>query len=332
MIAYILNKFSSVSERPLEIVDIEVPEVSKGKVLIKVSACGVCHTDLHTVEGEIRPRLPIIPGHEIVGEVVQVGEGVNNVKIGDRVGAGWLGYACGLCRFCKVGLENLCENALFTGFHINGGYAEYTSLYSDFIYKMPDGLPDVKLAPLLCAGIIGYRSIKLADVHQGSRVAFFGFGASAHITIQILVHWGCDVYVFSRSEEHQKHAMKLGASWTGKTDDEPPYPVNSAIIFAPSGILVRRALEILDKGGTLSLAGIYMTDIPELDYERHLYYEKTVRSVTASTRNDGYELLKIAGEIPIQTDIEVYDFDDIPNVLVRMKEGKIKGAAVIKIS
>jgi len=331
MLAYLLKRFSPVEERPLEIVDIPIPEISSGKVLIKVSACGVCHTDLHTVEGEIRPVLPIIPGHEIVGEVVKVSDGVSNVKVGDRVGAGWLGYSCGKCRFCERGLENLCENALFTGFHFNGGYAEYAALYSDFVYKMPLDIPDVNLAPLLCAGIIGYRSIKFADVRPKSRVALFGFGASAHIAIQILVHWGCDVYVFSRSNEHTRHAMKLGALWAGEANDEPPSLADSAIIFAPAGFLVKRALEILDKAGTLSLAGIYMTQIPQLDYERHLYYEKTVRSVTASTRNDGYELIKLAKEIPITTDIEVYNFDDVPDVLIRMKEGKIKGAAVIKI-
>ncbi|MGQ9706532.1 MAG: zinc-dependent alcohol dehydrogenase family protein [bacterium] len=330
MLAYILKEFSSVEDSPLVSVDVPTPEIGKGKVLIKVSACGVCHTDLHTVEGEIKPKLPIIPGHEIVGRVVQIGEDVSNIKVGDRVGAGWLGYSCGECRFCKSGLENLCENALFTGFHLNGGYAEYTSINADFIYPLPDNLEDVNVAPLLCAGIIGYRSIKLANVHPNSRVALFGFGASAHIAIQILKKWGCDVYVFSRSDEHQLHAMKLGALWTGEANDDPPSLVDSAIVFAPAGFLVKRALEVLDKSGTLSLAGIYMTQIPQLSYKKHLYYEKTVRSVTASTRSDGYELLKIAKEIPIKTDVEIYSFNDVPEVLIRMKEGKIKGAAVIK--
>jgi len=332
MKAFVLEEFGLAEDRPLTFTDVEIPSVGDGKVLIKVSACGVCHTDLHTIEGEIRPQLPIIPGHEIVGEVVEVGKGVKGIKTGDRLGSAWLGLTDGDCRYCRKGLENLCENARFTGFDLNGGYAEYTSLYADYLYHLPDNVTDLNAAPLLCAGIIGYRSIKLADVKPKTVVTIFGFGASAHIAIQILVHWGCDVFVFSRTPEHRAHALELGAKWAGEADEEPPELSDSAIIFAPAGPLVRRGLEILNRGGTLSLAGIYMTPIPELEYEKHLYYEKTVRSVTAATREDGRELMKLAEEIPIETDIEVYDFREAPDVLIKMKRSEIKGAGVLRIS
>jgi propanol-preferring alcohol dehydrogenase len=299
---------------------------------LRVQACGVCHTDLHLVEGEIAlPKLPVVPGHQIIGRVDAVGEGVTRLRAGDRVGVPWLYSTCGECEYCLGGLENLCDRARFTGQHVDGGFAEYMVVPAAFAYAIPHGFPDDQAAPLLCAGIIGYRSLQLSEIQPGGRLGLYGFGASAHITIQVARHWGCDVYVFTRSEEHQRHALELGAAWVGQAQDTPPAEIDSAITFAPAGWLVPEVLRVLRKGGTLAINAIHMSPIPEMPYSL-LYGERTVRSVTNATRQDGEELLRLAAEIPIHTDVELYPLDEANAVLQRLKQGQIQGAAVLQVA
>jgi propanol-preferring alcohol dehydrogenase len=332
MKAAVLRSHAPIEVRPLVLEEVPRPEPGRRHVLVRVECCGVCHTDLHTVEGEITPpHLPIIPGHQVVGIVEELGEGATRFGIGDRVGLAWLAQTCGGCEYCRRGDENLCEKALFHGFHLDGGYAEYVRAHEDFVYPIPDGFPSEQAAPLLCAGIIGYRALKQADAGPGKRVGLYGFGASAHVAIQILDYWGAHAYVFSRSESHRRLARDLGAVWTGRAEDDPPEKLDSAIIFAPAGPLTLEALRALDKGGTLALAGIYMTPIPEIDYEKHLYDERTVRSVTASTREDGRELLELAAEIPIRTKTIGFPLETANDVLAALKAGEIDGAAVLKV-
>ena len=267
MKAMILKAPKPIEEKPLELVDVPLPEPGPGQVLVKVSMCGLCHTDLHTVEGDLElPMLPVIPGHQIVGTVVKLGDGVEGPDIGARIGAAWLHETCGSCRFCAGGLENLCESARFTGYHEQGGYAEYAVLPAGFVYALPDGFSDRDAAPLLCAGIIGYRALSLSGIAPGGVLGLYGFGASAHVAIQVALHWGCEVLVFSRTEAHREHAEQLGASWTGTSKQMPPKRPNASIVFAPAGGIVPDALQVLDKGGTVVLAGITMTEIPALDY------------------------------------------------------------------
>jgi propanol-preferring alcohol dehydrogenase len=328
----ILREAAPIENRPLEPVDVPRPSPGPGQALVRVRYCGVCHTDLHTVEGEIRPsRMPIIPGHQVVGVVEALGDGASGLDIGQRVGLAWLGRTCGTCEYCARGDENLCPNALFNGFDLDGGYAEYVLVDAEFAYAIPEGFGDVQAAPLLCAGIIGYRALRRARVRPGSRVGLYGFGASAHVAIQALVHWGCETYVFSRSDSHRALAERLGAAWTGETGDDPPATIDSGIVFAPAGEIVPEALRVLSKGGTLALAGIYMTPIPALDYERHLYHEKALVSVTASTRKDGRELLELAARIPIRTETSVFPLEDANEVLLKLKNGGIDGAAVLHV-
>jgi len=333
MKAMILNKFAPIEKNPLELIALPAPEPGPEDILVRVKVCGVCHTDLHTVEGELpETKLPVIPGHQIVGVVEKVGENVLRFKEGERVGVAWLYSACGHCFFCLAGKENLCESARFTGYHVNGGYAEYIIIPEKFAYAVPKEFSNEEASPLLCAGIVGYRSLRLSEVKPGQNLALYGFGASAHVVIQIAVHWGCQVYVFSRSAEHRTLASKLGAVWTGTAKDEPPAKVDSAIIFAPAGELVLDALRILEKGGTLALAGIYMTSIPEMDYVKYLYHERILRSVANATRKDGEELLQIAAEIPIKTTTQSFPLEEANKVLQLLKKSKIDGAAVLKIS
>jgi propanol-preferring alcohol dehydrogenase len=332
MQAMVLNKTDLTEKNPLLLKDAPVPQIGSKEILVWVQACGICHTDLHTVEGELPlPRLPLIPGHQIVGIVEKKGGNAQRFKIGDRVGIAWLNYTCGKCEFCKSGKENLCELAKFTGYHLDGGYAQYTVIQEDFAYPVPDKLSPAETAPLLCAGIIGYRALKLSEIKPRERLGLYGFGASAHITIQIAIHWNCEVYVFTRSTEHQKLALKLGAVWAGKAEQTSPKKLHSSIIFAPAGEIVPSALKSLNKGGTLILAGIYMTPTPQLDYTEHLYYEKTLRSVTNSTRKDGEELLKLAEEIPIRTQVSVFPLKEANQALQLLKQGKINGAGVLEI-
>ncbi len=328
-----LSNISDMETHPLELIEQEIPQPLSGQVRIKVETCGICHTDLHEIEGELTlPKLPLIPGHQVVGRVDQIGPQVTNLNVGDRVGLAWLGHTCQQCRFCRNDLENLCENARFTGFHFDGGYAEYALAYANFVYPVPDNVSAVSAAPLLCAGIIGYRSLRLSEIKPGQRLGLYGFGASAHIAIQIAMHWGCQVYVFSRSAEHCKLAENLGAVWTGTINDPVPEKLHGSVIFAPAGAIVPAAMEHLEKAGVCALAGIYMSEIPPLDYEKHLYHEKILRSVTASTRRDGFELMELAGEIGIETTTQPFPLEQTNQALQLLKAGKINGAAVLKIS
>lgn len=331
MRAMVLRRPARVEEKPLTWADLPDPHPSPRQVRIRVQACGVCHTDLHTVEGELRlPKLPLIPGHQIVGVVDEVGEGVSALAVGQRVGVGWLGWTCGECAFCRSGRENLCARAEFTGLHRDGGYAEYAVADARFVYRLPDGFSALQAAPLLCAGIIGYRALRLSGARAGQNVGLYGFGASAHIVLQIARHWGCRVYVFTRGEAHRALARQLGAVWAGGTEDDPGAPMHASIIFAPAGELVPLALAALDKGGTLALAGITMSDIPQMPYDL-LYHERVVRSVANSTREDAAGLLEVAAQIPVHTAVETYPLAEANGVLQRLKARQVQGAAVLVV-
>lgn len=329
MRAMVLGRPRPIEEQPLIFQEVPEPEPGAREIRLRVRACGVCHTDLHTVEGDLHlPKLPIIPGHQIVGEVEKLGRGAKRFRLGERVGVPWLNWACGECDFCRKGLENLCPHARFTGLHVDGGYAQYAVVPEDFAYPIPDGFPDEHAAPLLCAGVIGYRALRLSEVKEGERLGLYGFGASAHVTIQVARHLGCRVFVFTRSAEHQRLARELGAIWVSEPRVEPPERLDRAIIFAPAGWLVPEALRALRPGGTLALAGIYMTPIPEMEYEL-LYGERAVRSVANMAREDARELLELAAKIPIETEVEAYPLAEANEVLLRLKGGGIRGAAVL---
>jgi|SRR5579884_327756 len=332
MKAMIVEKRAPLEERPLQLVDRPIPEPGPGEVLIRVEVCGICRTDLHVVEGELPiHKNPVAPGHQVVGEVVRSGPKATRFQIGDRVGVAWLWAACGVCPYCRRGDENLCDNPRFTGYDVDGGYAEYIVAPETFIYPLPIDLPSHQAAPLLCAGIIGYRALHRSGIRKGERLGLYGFGASAHVVIQIARHWGCAVYVATRGERHRRLAKELGAVWVGDAADTPPVKLNAAIIFAPAGELVPVALRAIDKGGTVAVAGIYMTDIPPLNYERELFYERNLRSVTANTRRDGEELLRLASEIPIQTHTELFDLAEANEALSQLKHDGIQGAGVLRV-
>ena len=332
MKAMLLTKPTSVFDNPLVEAELTQPKPNFDEVLINIKACGVCHTDLHTVEGDLKlPKLPIVPGHQIVGIIEEIGKNVKNHKIGDRVGVTWLNSACGICDFCKRDLENLCEDAKFTGLNVNGGYAEYTVVPAKFVFKIHDKFSLGQAAPLLCAGVIGYRSLRLSEIQPGQSLGLYGFGASAHITIQVANHLGCEVFVFTRSEEHRKHAMDLGAVWAGSAKDIPPKKMDSSITFAPVGWIIPEALRVLNKGGTLAINAVHMSPLPEIKYDL-IYHEKTVRSVANLTRNDAIEFLKLAGDIPIITEVEMYNLNEANIVLQKIKRAEINGAAVLKIN
>ena len=328
-----LHKPALAEEQPLHLEDISTPQPGPDQVHLRVLVCGVCHTDLHTVEGDIHPAfLPITPGHQVVGVVEALGEDVGGkVKIGDRVGVPWMHQACGECEDCQRGDENLCAEARFTGFDVDGGFAEYMLAQADYVLPIPKTISDEQAAPLLCAGIIGYRSLNKADVEAGERVGLFGFGASAHLAIQVARHWGCEVYVFTRSEEHRRHAGELGAAWVGGAEDTPPILLDRAVIFAPVGWIVPRALEKIRPGGTVAINAIYMSDIPQMPYDL-IYGERTLRSVANSTYQDGVEFLRLAAEIPIEATVQVYGLEDANQALLDMKHSHINGEGVLKIS
>jgi propanol-preferring alcohol dehydrogenase len=326
-----LQRPAPVDTAPLVAVEIDPPQPGPHQVRLKIRTCGVCHTDLHIVEGDLTlPHLPTIPGHQIVGMVDAVGEGVTLHQVGDRLGVPWLNETCGTCRYCRTGKENLCQNIRFTGMHANGGFAEYTVVYEKFAYPIPDIFSDVEAAPLLCAGVVGYRSLRLSRVQPGQRLGLYGFGASAHIIIQIACHWDCEVFVFTRSEHHRELARSLGAVWTGDAKDAPGALMDSSIIFAPAGWLVPEALRVLDKGGTLALGGIHMSPIPEMPYDL-LWHERTIQSVANSTRQDAIDFLQVAAEIPIKTEVEIFDLGQANETLWRLKRSKINGAGVLVI-
>lgn len=332
MQAMLLYQPGAVEDEPLRLEAVEDPAPGRGQLLVRVTACGVCRTDLHIVEGEL-PQLkrPVIPGHQVVGVVDRLGEGARVYGVGERVGVAWLGRTCGTCPFCRRGDENLCRQAHFTGYDADGGYAEFVVIDEDFAYRLPDQMDDTSVAPLLCAGIIGYRALKMSKVESQGRLGLYGFGGSAHITIQIAVHLGMKVFVFSRSDSHRKLARELGAAWCGRTEEGPPEKLDGSIVFAPAGGVVRYALEHLDRGGTCALAGIYLSEIPPLDYDKHLYYERRLCSVTASTRRDGTEFLSLAAAVPVRTKVTTFPLSEANKALRRLKVGQIDGAAVLTI-
>lgn len=333
MKALVLTETRPVRELPLALAELPEPQPAEGEVRVRVLACGVCRTDLHIVEGDLElPRLPIVPGHQVVGVVDAAGPGVTHVRAGDRVGVPWLHRTCQACEFCLDDRENLCRDALFTGFHVHGGYADFLVAPAGFVYPLPRALEPAAAAPLLCAGVIGYRALRLSEVKRGDRLGLYGFGASAHIAIQVARSWDCEVFVFSRSEAHQRQARELGAVWAGAVEDDPGARMHASVFFAPAGGLIPPALARLERGGTLAVAGIHLDEIPALDYETHLYQERTLRSVTASTRRDVEELLDLAAGIPIRTEIEVHPLGAANEALLRIKESRVRGAAVLRLA
>jgi propanol-preferring alcohol dehydrogenase len=352
-----LQRPARAEDSPLILVDIAVPEPGDDEVRIKVRACGVCHTDLHEVEGDLPlPRLPLVPGHEIVGIVDKLGKKADGPDIGTAVGVPWLYSTCGRCRFCLSGRENLCESIRFTGYSVDGGYAEYVIVPAGFCYPMPDRFSNTGAAPLMCAGVIGYRALRIAGVRDSRvqgfkgptsedpalepsapgplepfRLGLYGFGASAHICLQIAKHWDCDTAVFTRAEKHKELARELGADWVGEADDDPPWPLDSSIIFAPAGGIVPKALGSLDRGGTLALGGIHMSPIPEMPYDL-IYHERTIRSVANSTRADVRELLKLADEVPLKTSVEIFPLEQANEALLQVKLSRTRAAAVLSVA
>lgn len=332
MKAMLLRDIRPISSSPLTHVELPVPEPGKGEIRVKVSACGICRTDLHVIEGDLPPmRLPLVPGHQVVGTVDRQGEGARRFRPGTRVGIAWLRHTCGACGFCLSGRENLCGGQLFTGYHLDGGFADYAIVPEAFAYAIPSPFQDAEAAPLLCAGIIGYRALKRADLPRGGSLAIYGFGSSAHIVIQLALHRGCEAFVCSRGERHRKLALEMGASWAGEDPADMPVATDSAIIFAPAGELIPRALRALKKGGTLSLAGIHMSDVPPMKYEESLFYEKNIRSVTANTRQDGEELLREAAEIPIRPKVTLFPLAEANRALQMLKADKLQGSGVLTI-
>ena len=332
MKAMVLKKVSAIEKEPLEMMDLPNPVPGPKEILVKVSACGVCHTELDEIEGRIQSNLPIILGHEVVGKVVSLGSGVTKFNLGDRVGIAWINSACGKCHFCREGNENLCLEFRGTGCHANGGYAQYTVVSEDFAYLIPERFSDSEAAPLLCAGAIGYRDLWVSGIKKDQTLGLFGFGASAHIVIQVAKYWGCEVLVFTRSEEHRNLAKKLGASWVGRPEDEPPKKLNCAIDFTPVGETVLHALRVLEKGGRLVLAVIRKRNpIPPLDYAQHLWDEKEIKSVANITRKDLQDFLLLAAEIPIIPEVKEFKLEEANRVLNLLKQGKIEGAGVLRI-
>jgi len=317
--------------QPLVLQDVPRPDPGPDAIRVAVRCCGVCHTDLHVVEGDLPdPRLPLIPGHEIVGTVEAVGAHVTRFQVGDRVGIPWLHETDQTCTYCRQGQENLCGAARFTGYTADGGYAEYTTVPAEYAVPIPERFADEEAAPLLCAGIVGYRSIRLSDLQRGERLGIYGFGASGHIVIQVARHWDCEVFVFTRSAEHKQHAHALGAAWVGEATDEPPALLDRAICFAPAGWIVPLALGHLRKGGTLCIIAIHTSPIPEMPYAL-LWHERTVRTVANATRRDAEEFMPLAASIPIHTDIQTFDLDAANHVLGLLKGSRINGAAVLKV-
>ena len=332
MKACVLRSPAPIESNPLEYVEVPRPEPRGEQVLVRVNACGVCRTDLHVIEGELAPRRsPVIPGHQVVGTIAAAGEHAQRYREGTRVGIAWLHSTDGTCEYCRAGKENLCNQPSFTGYTVDGGYAEYALAEESFVYPIPDGFADLKAAPLLCAGIIGFRCLRLANIERGGRLGLYGFGAAAHVAIQVARHWGVEVYACTRDERHQKLALELGAVWAGGTVAEPPVKLDSAIIFAPAGEIVPAALKALKKGGTLALGGIHMSTIPPLDYSL-LYGERVVRSIANNTRQDGHDFLQTAAAIPIHTEIEVFPLREANRALNALKNDAIRGAAVLQVA
>lgn len=328
----LLRAQAPIAGSPLEAAEVDAPIPEPGEVRVRVRCCATCRTDLHVIEGDLPPRrLPIVPGHQVVGTVEALGPGARRFSLGDRVGIAWLRSTCGTCAFCAAGRENLCERSAYTGWTADGGYAEYCCVPEAFAYAIPPGFDDAEAAPLLCAGIIGYRALRRSHVQPGGRLALYGFGSSAHITLQIARHWGCRVYVSTRDPAHQRLARDLGAAWAGGATEPLPERVDGAIIFAPAGELVPPALRNLEKGGTLALAGIHMSDVPAMAYEPHLFWEKTLQSVTANTRTDGEALLAEAAAIPVKPRVTRYPLAEANRVLQALAGDRVRGTAVLML-
>ena len=331
MRACFLRTPAKVETNPLEYGEYPEPEPGDGEVLVRVKVCGVCRTDLHVIEGELPPKVsPVIPGHQVVGVIEKLGPGAKRFAVGTTVGIAWLHKTDGTCEYCRRGEENLCDAAQFTGYSVNGGYAEHIVAPEAFIYALPSGFSEQQAAPLLCAGIIGYRCLKLAGAARGEKLGFYGFGAAAHVAIQVARHWGVKVYASTRDAKHQRLAMELGAQWSGGTLEAPPAKLDAAIVFAPAGEIVPAALQALRKGGRLILGGIHMSPIPSFGYDL-LYEERMIRSVANNTRRDGEEFLSLAAEIPIHTKVRVYPLADVNNALNALKNDAIPGAAVLQV-
>lgn len=332
MRAMLLEESGPIESKPLKLREVPTPEPGEGEVRLAVRACAICRTDLHVIEEELPPaKRPVVPGHQVVGVVDQLGPGCQRLHVGDRIGVAWLRHTCGECAFCTSGKENLCERARFTGYHADGGFAEYAVVPEAFAYEIPEVFDDVTATPLLCAGIIGYRALQRADLPMGGRLALYGFGSSAHVVLQIALARGSRVLVVTRGAGHRELARQMGASWVGERAEEMPERVESAILFAPVGELVPPALAQLAKGGTLATAGIYMTDVPPLNYEEHLFYEKNLHSVTANTREDGRGLLSEAAAIPIQPHTTTYPLEEANEALIDLKADRINGTGVLVV-
>lgn len=330
MRALLLHQHAPISTKSLVLSEVGNPLPRSHEILVRITACGVCRTDLHLIEGDLAPApLPIIPGHQIVGIVSALGSHCKRFKVGDRVGIAWLRHTCQKCRYCAEGHENLCDNSRYTGYQENGGYAEYATVNESYAYAVPEEFSDVQIAPLLCAGIIGYRAYKCCELPSKGRLGIFGFGSSAHIVIQIALAQEHEVFVSTRNKNHQMLAKKMGAQWVGGSDMPLPGLVDSAIVFAPVGTAVPQALRALNKGGTVSLAGIAMSDIPKMNYQECLFHEKKLRSVESNTRSDGRELLELAAMIPIKPHIITYPLEEANEVLMELKAGRIDGTAVL---
>jgi propanol-preferring alcohol dehydrogenase len=329
--ACVLKSPAPIETNPLVFSDYPNPQPASGEVSVRVSYCGVCRTDLHVIEGELVPqRSPVIPGHQVIGTIEKLGPGANRSRVGTRVGIAWLHHTDGTCEFCRAGAENLCDHPTFTGYTVDGGYAEYIVAPEDFIYAIPQQFPDEQAAPLLCAGIIGFRCLRLSGIKPGGKLGFYGFGAAAHVAIQVARHWHIEVYAATRDARHQKLALELGAKWAGGTFAEPPVKLDAAIVFAPAGEIVPAALKALRKGGTLVLGGIHMSPIPSFDYDL-LYQERMIRSVANNTRQDGEDFLRVAAEIPIRTRTQLFPLREANRALNALKNDAIQGAAVLKV-
>ena len=332
MRAWVVDR-SSPGAHPLRLIDRPVPEPGPGEVLLRVSTCGVCRTDLHLVEGDLPPRRSgVTPGHQIVGEVVGLGPGSSRVRLGTRVGVAWVRATCGRCRFCVRGDDNLCLDPRFTGWDADGGFAEQAVAPEACLYRLPDGFDDLHAAPLLCAGIIGYRALLRSRPRPGGSVGLWGFGASAHLTLQVALHQGARVHVFTRAPAAQELALRLGASSAQGVYDASPEPLDSAVLFAPVGELVPAALAALDRGGTLAVAGVHLSDIPPLGYDDHLFEERTLTSVTANTRMDGEELLRLAEAVPLRPEVSAYPFEALDRALADLAADRLVGTAVIAVA
>jgi len=324
-----LSRPGPVEGHPLEAADLPDPTPGPGELLLEVAACGVCRTDLQLAEGDLAAhRLPIVPGHQIVGRVAGLGPGTVGWAVGDRAGVGWLAGSCGECGWCRSGRENLCEQACFTGWDRDGGYADEVAVRADFAVRLPERFADLAAAPLLCGGVIGYRALRVSGIRPGERLGLYGFGASALLAIQVALHWGCQVFVATRSAAEQRRALEMGAEWAGSYDDPPPHPLDAAVTFAPVGDVVVAALRALDRGGVVAVNAIHLDRIPEFPYDL-LWWERQIRSVANFTRRDAQDFVDLAARIPIHTVADPYPLAEANTALQRLKEGRVSGAAVL---